>query len=112
MIRLSIAQSGEVDDGGLANCRLVADISAGGAQILLPSPARTGETLELTMQLPALGERQCEGRVIRQGMGIVRTTSHPHWAGVMFTDLGPSLRRELAKLAFDIERERRRRSVD
>ena len=91
---------------------LVADISAGGAQILLSSPLQVGETVELTMRLPGVGERQCSARVIREGLGIIRTASHPRWAGVMFTDLGPSLRREVTKLAFDIERERRRKTID
>ena len=90
---------------------LVADISAGGARIFTATNLHIGAEVQLTMQLPGIGERSCDARVVRAGLNAAQATKHPHWVGVMFTELSQGLRKEITRLVFDIQRELLRKGM-
>lgn len=88
---------------------LVADISAGGARLFTAGNLYVGAEVELTMQLPSIGQRQMDGRVVRGGLNVAASTTHPHWIGVMFTDVPQTVKRDIIRLVFDLQREQMRR---
>ncbi|HEX7239368.1 MAG TPA: PilZ domain-containing protein [Longimicrobiaceae bacterium] len=88
-----------------------ADLSEGGARLLLGEPLAPGTALEIVLHLPSAGAVECAGRVVRSGEADRAAPERRHWAAVEFTRLPAAARRELTRFVFDVQRERLRKGV-
>lgn len=81
------------------------DLSAGGLRLVLPELLPYPCEVELTLHLPDAPKHVVEGVVVRSGELQNPPRGHPYWSGVRFTTMPAALRRDIAKLVMDVQRE-------
>jgi c-di-GMP-binding flagellar brake protein YcgR len=86
------------------------DLSAGGLRLVTPELIPYPCDVELTLNLPGGGKHVVDGVVVRSGELQNPPPGHPYWSGVQFIKVSAPLRRDIAKMVMDVQRELLRRS--
>lgn len=104
----------ELDDfdpgSPIVHCK-TADLSAGGAQLLLADELPTQTLFRVTVELPERGPQTCDAVVVRTGSLEKPTKNEAFWAGIAFLGIPSATKREFTKYVFDMQRELLRRGT-
>jgi c-di-GMP-binding flagellar brake protein YcgR len=102
------------DDAGAAE-RLVTgvttDLSAGGARLNLPEALERDSQLRLSLHLPGAGDQASEARVVRTGENRDAASGQHFWNAVEFVGMLESVRKEITRFVFDVQRDQIRKGV-
>lgn len=86
------------------------DISAGGVRLITPELVPFPSDVELTLTLPDAGKHVVDAVVVRSGELQNPPSGYPYWSGVQFVNVSAQLKRDVARLVMEIQRELLRRS--
>jgi c-di-GMP-binding flagellar brake protein YcgR len=110
-IRPALTVPGRRPPERLLPAKLV-DLSAGGARFNLPEPLAVGTQVRVAVELPESGEQGSEARVLRGGEHERAVAEQRYWAAVEFVGMLESVRREITRFVFDVQREHIRKGAE
>jgi c-di-GMP-binding flagellar brake protein YcgR len=87
------------------------DLSAGGVRLALPEPLEVDTQVRVQLRLPDGEAANVEARVLRIGETAEAKPSARHWAAVEFVGMLESVRKEITRYVFDIQRDQLRKGV-
>jgi len=90
---------------------LSTDLSVGGVRVTMPVALEPDTQVRITMDLPGLGERTCEGLVNRTGETEGAAQNHRFWAALEFAGMLESVRDDLTHFLLGAQREQQRKSI-
>lgn len=110
-LRVQVCRVRDDESRGPPMFGVTSDISAGGVRIRLAEPIEILSTVELVLTFPGEVEHRCDARVLRRGELTQAVTDMRHWMALEFTNITETVRREVTRLVFDLQREQLRKGV-
>jgi c-di-GMP-binding flagellar brake protein YcgR len=90
---------------------VTADLSAGGARLDLHEPLEPDAQIRLSLELPDAGAQSSEARVVRGGEHPAIAQGRRFWAAIEFVGMMESVRKEITRFVFDVQRDKLRKGV-